>query len=365
MKIQSLVALGWNPFFTAHFASYAAEGYAVGRVAIEHRTAYMLYSEWGDLTAEVTGRFRHRATGLQDFPAVGDWVVIRLMPEPEKSPLRATIHAVLPRQSKFSRKVAGSQTEEQVIAANVDTVLLVAGLDRNFNLRRLERYLLLAWESGTNPVIVLNKADLCADVEQRMAEVESIAPGVPVHILSALHQQGIEALQPYLQPGQTLALLGSSGVGKSTLTNQLIGQSRQAVQAVRQGDDQGRHTTTHRELLLLPGGSLLIDTPGMRELQIWAGEDSTPDSNLHSTFADIEALASQCRFRDCQHQQEPDCAVRQAIEQGELDASRLLNYQKLDRELNYLARKQDQRAQLAEKAKWKQIHKALRHNPKQ
>lgn len=365
MTVQSLISLGWNSFFASNFTSYVTEGYAIGRVAIEHRAAYVLYSEWGELTAEVTGRFRHRATGLQDFPAVGDWVVIRPTLEAGQSPSRATIHAVLPRQSKFSRKVAGSQTEEQVIAANVDTVLLVSGLDRNFNLRRLERYLLLAWESGTNPVIVLNKADLCADVEQRIAEVESIAPGVPIHVLSALHQQGIDTLQPYLQPGQTLALLGSSGVGKSTLTNQLIGRSVQMVQAVRQGDDQGRHTTTHRELLLLPGGSLLIDTPGMRELQIWTGAESTSDTSLQSTFADIEALATQCHFRNCQHQQEPGCAVQEAIEQGKLDASRWFNYQKLDRELNYLSRKQDQRAQLAEKAKWKKIHKAMRHNPKQ
>lgn len=253
----------------------------------------------------------------------------------------------------------GGTTEEQIVAANVDTVFLVSGLDQNFNLRRIERYLILVWESGANPVIVLNKADLCDAIEQRINAVESIASGVPIVTLSAIQQQGLDRLQPYLLPGQTIALLGSSGVGKSTLGNQLIGANVQAVQSVRQGDDQGRHTTTHRELLRLPSGSLIIDTPGMREIQIWAGEES-----LQATFADIDRLAEQCRFRDCCHEQEPGCAVQEAIVQGTLDYSRFLNYQKLNRELNYLSRKQDERAQLNEKAKWKKLHKALRHHPK-
>lgn len=350
MKFLSLQSLGWSQFFASRFAAYATDGYSVGRVAIEYRGAYLLYTEQGEVTAEVTGKFRHQAHDSQDFPAVGDWVVMRMA-----SAQQATIHAVLPRQSQFSRKVAGARTEEQLVATNIDTVLLVSGLDQNFNPRRIERYLTLTWNSGANPVIVLNKADLCPDLTDCLAAVESIAPAVPVVVLSALQQQGLNQLQPYLQPGKTVVLLGSSGVGKSTITNQLLGADRQAIQAVRQGDHQGRHTTTHRELLPLPNGSLLIDTPGMRELQLWAGEDS-----LQSTFSDIEALAEQCRFRNCCHQQEPGCAVQQAIDQGDLDPDRWFSYQKLQRELAYQLRQQDQRAQLEEKAKWKKIHKVMR-----
>ncbi|GAB4226463.1 MAG: ribosome small subunit-dependent GTPase A [Elainellaceae cyanobacterium] len=348
---MNLEQLGWSDWFAQRFEAYASAGYAVGRVAIEHRGGYLLYSQTGELTGEVSGKLRHQAIGAEDFPAVGDWVVIRLQPEEQK----ATIHHVLPRKSKFSRKAAGGKTEEQIVAANVDTVFLVSGLDQNFNPRRIERYLVLAWDSGANPVIVLNKADVCEDVAACVGQVEVIAPAVPIVVLSAVQQQGLNALEPYLKPGQTIALLGSSGVGKSTITNQLLGMAVQTVRSVRRGDDQGRHTTTHRELLQLPNGSLIIDTPGMREIQLWAGEDS-----LQETFEDIEALAAQCRFRDCRHEQEPGCAVQVAIDQGILDPDRLLSYQKLNREVAYVARKQDQRAQLEEKAKWKKINKEMR-----
>ncbi len=263
----------------------------------------------------------------------------------------------MPRKSKFSRKTVGNKTEEQIVAANVDTVFLVSGLDGDFNPRRIERYLILAWESGANPVIVLNKSDLCNSLESCLAEVEAIALGVPIVVLSATNHQGLDALTSYLQPGQTVALLGSSGVGKSTITNQLQGEVVQAVQSVRQGDDRGKHTTTHRQLILLPTGGLIIDTPGMREIQIWAGEES-----LQETFADIETLAQECRFRDCQHHKEPGCAVQQALAEELLDYSRFLSYQKLQKELAYSARKQDQRAQLAEKERWKKIHKAMRNH---
>ena len=352
---MNLQGLGWSQFFANSLGNQWQESYTVGRVALEHKNTYILYTEQGELSADVTGKLRYQATGRQDFPAVGDWVVISVRNGEKK----ATIQAILPRKSKFSRKTVGSKTQEQIIATNVDTVFLICGLDNDFNLRRIERYLILVWESGANPVIILNKADLCEDVEERQNEVEGIAFGVPIIVLSAINNQGIEALFPYLKPGHTVALLGSSGVGKSTLTNQLIGKAVQAVQGVRKGDDRGRHTTTHRELILLPSGGLLIDTPGMREIQIWAGDDS-----LDETFSDIKTLAIQCRFQDCQHEHEPGCAVQHALEDGSLDKQRFVSYQKLQKELNYLVRKQDQKASLAEKEKWKKITKSLRRMKK-
>lgn len=352
---MNLELLGWTHFFSKNFESYKQEGYTVGRVALEHKTTYILYTAQGELQAEVTGKLRYRASGRQDFPAVGDWVVISV----REAETWAVIHAILPRKTKFARKTVGKKTEEQIIATNLDTVFLVSGLDGDFNLRRIERYLILVWESGANPVILLNKADLCDDVDQRRADVEAIALGVPIVVLSAAKNQGLETLHPYLSPGQTVALLGSSGVGKSTITNQLMGKVVQSIQPVRQGDNRGRHTTTHRELMVLPSGGLLIDTPGMREIQLWTGGEG-----LQETFVDIEMLAKQCRFQDCQHEHEPGCAVRQALEDGTLDEQRFLNHQKLQKELNYLGRKQDQKAYRAEEERWKTITKSLRKKDK-
>ncbi|MBW4627555.1 MAG: ribosome small subunit-dependent GTPase A [Brasilonema octagenarum HA4186-MV1] len=352
---MNLDSLGWSNFFANSFEPYRQEGFIVGRVAIEHRKTYILYSEYGELSAEVTGKLRYQASQTKHFPAVGDWVVIRA----RDSEKQVTIHEILPRKTKFSRKIAGAKTEEQIVATNVDTVFLVSGLDGDFNPRRIERYLILAWDSGANPVIVLNKADLCENVERCLTQVEAIALGIPIVVLSATNHQGFNALKPHLQPGQTVALLGSSGVGKSTITNQLIGTAVQTVQSVRHSDDRGKHTTTHRELIVLPTGGLIMDTPGMREIQIWAGDES-----LQETFADIETLAQQCHFRNCQHNCEPGCTVQQALDEGRLDYQRFLNYQKLEKELNYLARKQDERLNLAEKEKWKKIHKAMRNHNK-
>jgi len=335
---MDLKDLGWSPFFAQHLEGH--KELVPARVACQHRDLYVVYGEAGELMAEVPGKWRHQARSPAEFPAVGDWVGVT--PREED---KATIQALLPRRSKFTRLAAGQRTDEQVIAANIDTLFLVNGLDGDFNLRRLERYLLLAWDSGASPVIVLNKADRCPEVEARVAEVEEVACGVPVHPVSALEGEGLEALSPYLGAGQTVAVVGSSGVGKSTLTNSLLGRQRLKVTAVREDDSRGRHTTTHRELVLLAGGGLIVDTPGMRELQLWADEE-----DLSEGFADVEELASRCRFGDCRHQREPGCAVRQAVLQGQLDEGRLESYFKLKREIENLSRRQEQKARIAERA---------------
>jgi ribosome biogenesis GTPase len=346
-----LVALGWTQERAKEFAPFADSGLVPARVAAVHGEIYRVWAAAGEALAEPSGRLRHASTSPADFPSTGDWVVLR-SPAGEG---RGAIDAVLPRRGYFSRKVAGDKTEEQVLAANVDTVFLVAGLDGDFNPRRIERALVLAWESGASPVIVLSKADVCADVAAHRVDVEAVAPGVPVLALSALAGDGLEALAPYLVPGLTIALLGSSGVGKSTLINRLLGWERQATREVRSHDSRGRHTTTHRELIVLPGGALIIDTPGLRELQLWA-----EGGGLSGTFEGIEALAASCAFRDCRHESEPRCAVRQAVEEGELDAERLASYFKLRAEMHHLEVRQDQWAQLAQKRKWRAIHRAVR-----
>ncbi|WP_139892354.1 ribosome small subunit-dependent GTPase A [Bacillus sp. D386] len=340
----NLKQLGWNQHFEEAFKQFSNKEYTVGRVALEHKGMYRVFSADGNLLAEVTGKMRHEAKESSDFPAVGDWVAITSRKEEQK----ATIHAVLPRRSKFSRKKAGVTTEEQLVAANIDTIFLVNALNTDFNMRRLERYLLMAWESGANPVIILSKSDLCDDVDQKIREVEAVALGVPIHAISAENRMGLEQLDPYIQEGKTVALLGSSGTGKSTLTNVLYGDSILEVKSIRKDDDKGRHTTTHRELVILNGGGIIIDTPGMRELQLWEA-----DEGISHSFTDIEELASQCKFTDCKHKTEPSCAVQEAISNKTLSKERFASYLKLQRELAYLNRKENQRAALAEKAKWK------------
>ncbi len=345
--------LGWNDFFASGFEGHARPGDIAGRVALEHRHLYILYTETGELSAEVSGRMLHDARGRGDLPAVGDWVVAT--PRPGGG---ATIHAVLPRTSRFSRNAAGTRTEEQIVAANIDTAFIVVGLDGNFSLGRIERYLVLAWDGGARPIVVLNKADMCDDPEERIAAVEGVALGVPVVAISATGGNGMEELERHIHPGETIALLGSSGVGKSTLVNRLVGADVQAVGAVSESVGKGKHTTTHRELIPLPGGALLVDTPGMREVQIWGGSEGMAD-----TFGDIDELAEGCRYRDCTHGNEPGCAVREALRDGTLTGERFRRYLKLQREVAYQHRREDQTAARAERDRWKKLTKAYRQRP--
>lgn len=348
---MNLATLGWDDFFAHHFAPHAEQDVVPGRVAVEYNYIYRVYTATSERRAQVSGRLKYEAKGRQDLPAVGDWVAVRVTAA--ASP--GLIERVLPRKTKFSRKVAGETTEEQVVAANVDTVLLVSALDAEFNLRRIERYLVLARESGARPVVVLNKADLAADPEARAAEVRRLAPDVPVHVMSVRQSMGLDAIRPYLARGQTVALLGSSGVGKTTIINRLVGRDIRKTAEVRARDRRGRHTTMHRELIVLPEGGLIIDTPGMRELQLW-----DVGQGVQETFGDIERLAARCRFRDCTHAHEPGCAVRAAVDQGELAPGRLESYLKLRGEARYLETRRDERAEAEQKRKWKVIHKAQR-----
>jgi ribosome biogenesis GTPase len=353
---MELAQLGWNRFFLEHFEGLKGEGHLPGRIARQDRQLYVTYCELGEIIAQISGRMRYRAASQADLPAVGDWVVL----EPHGTGDKAVIRAVLPRRSKFCRKVASVKTVEQVLATNIDHVFLVSGLDRDFNPRRIERYLTVAWESGAKPVVVLNKADLCAEIDAHVDQVDSIALGAPVHVVSALTMHGLQSLRQYLDGGSTIALLGSSGVGKSSLINSLVGHDLVKTGAVRQADGKGRHITTSRQLISVPGGGLIIDTPGMREFQLWADEGS-----LEGTFDDIDGLAAACRFRDCQHQTEPGCAVRAAIEAGKLDSDRLRSYVKLKKELRFLAVRKDQRARLGNKAKAKDLARRIRQHKKQ
>ena len=330
-----LESLGWDGSYADAFKPFEQDGLAPARVAVEHRSEYVVYAQQGELRAEPAGRLRHN----DEHPAVGDWVAVAARADEG----RARIEAVLPRRTAFVRKVAWTETKPQVVAANVDVVFVVAGLDLNYNVRRIERYLTLGWESGAQPVVLLTKADLCDDVESRVWEVESVAYGVPVHAVSAPHGDGVETVRSYVPAGRTAALLGSSGVGKSTLVNALVGEELLATKEIRE-DGRGRHTTSHRQLVPLPDGGLVLDTPGMRELQLWDAE-----SGLEAAFGDVEALASQCRFADCSHRREPGCAVRAALANGTLDLERFESWRKLQRELERLATKQDGRARSEER----------------
>ena len=348
---MTLEDLGWTPRFAEAFAPHAADGLEPGRVSLEHTHIYRVLTPAGERLARVSGRLRHGAAGRADFPAVGDWVALE--PAPAGHDMR--IRAVLPRATHFSRRAAGNPTEEQVVAANIDVVFLVSGLDNDFNPRRIERYLVTAWDSGASPVIVLNKADLVDDAAGYVREVQAIAADVPVLAVSAKDPATLTAIRERLAPGRTAALLGSSGVGKSSIVNALVGEDVLRTREVREWDSRGRHTTTGRQLILLPGGGILLDTPGMRELQLWDARESIPGA-----FSDIEGLAEGCRFRDCRHASEPGCAVTAAAAAGTLPSARLESFRKLQAEQAHLAAQQDERARIEAKRQGRIGAKALR-----
>jgi ribosome biogenesis GTPase len=342
--------LGWSEPFIHAFEDVQLEfaGAMPARVVAAQRERYRLFCAAGALDAQLSGRLRHEA-GEGALPVVGDWVGALLRPDDAS----ATIVACLPRRTSLVRKRAGRASLPQVLAANLDTVLLMSSLNDDLNPRRVERTLAMIWESGAQPVVLLSKLDLCADPAPFVAEIEQVAIGVPVHALSVHTGDGLAVLARYLQPGRTLALIGSSGVGKSTLANALLGEQRLATSDVRASDQRGKHTTTARELFVLRSGAMLIDTPGMRELGLWDAGDG-----FSAAFDDIEALAAHCRFGDCKHEREPGCAISEALARGELDPARLASYRKLQRELAHEERRRDPQAMAAYKQHNRQILRA-------
>lgn len=342
-SILNLLNLGWNSELQKYYEPWKEQGYSVGRIVQEHKHYYKVATLNGELLGEISGKMRFDATSRADLPAVGDWVILK------ESSTNAMIHAILPRKSKFWRNVAGTETEEQIIATNIDTVFLMNALNQDFNLRRIGRYLIVAWESGATPVIILSKADLRDDIDQIIVKVQSVALDVPIHPISTVNGMGLNTLESYFKKGATIALLGSSGVGKSTLINALVGKEVQRVHEIRFDDGRGKHTTTHRELMMLPNGGMIIDTPGMRELQL-----QTSDEGFSSTFKDIEILSDQCFFKDCRHQREPGCAIIEAIDNGTLESKRYHNYLKMQRELAHIAQKEKEKSKKNERLKYKQ-----------
>ena len=347
-----LSSYGWSPALQHDFQSYADQGLVPARVIVQQRNLYRIITEGGEIEGRISGRFARDAEE-GGYPVTGDWVAVEMKGD------AAVIAHVLPRTTAFTRMAAGTAKDMQVVAANVDMALLAASLNADLNLRRLERYLATAYESGAAPVILLTKADACDDPDPLIASVEAVAFGVPVLAVSVRTGEGLEALSALLAPGKTAVLLGSSGVGKSTLVNALAGVEKMATREIREDDARGRHTTTHRELILLPSGALLLDTPGMRELALWDAEAGLAAAFAEST-AEIERLAEGCRFRDCAHDREPGCAVQAAVANGTLDPERWRSFQKLRREVAHGVRKEDPVAAAAERKRWAAIHKAGR-----
>ena len=354
MTSIDLAELGWGEPFVAAFAAHEALGRQPARVVAEDRGLYVVATSGGEIRAAVSGRFRFDAgSDPAAFPAVGDWVAIDAHDE------SATVHAILPRRTAFSRLAAGRETYAQVLGANVDVVFVVTSLNRDFNVRRLERYVAAVWESGARPIVILSKADVAEDLDGSLLAAEAAAPGVPIIVVSAVEGTGLDEARAQLAPGRTVAVVGSSGVGKSTLINALAGESLQAVAEIRLDDARGRHTTVRRHLVRIDGAGMILDTPGMREFSL------LDDAGLATSFADVDAIAATCRFTDCAHESEPGCGVRAAIAGGTLAGDRLDSFRKLAREAAHAERRVDIGARLEERRRWKAIHKSVRAHMKQ
>jgi ribosome biogenesis GTPase len=353
--VDRLEDWGWDERWAAAFAAAPGRGQLPARVVLEQRGLYGLATADGERSARLTGATRHKTRERADLPAVGDWVCV----EPILGENTVLIRAVLPRRTKLSRKAAGEALEEQVIASNLDAVFITTALNMDFNARRLERFLAVCRESGAAPVLLLNKLDQCPDPAPYLAEAKAVSGGAPVVALSAKTGDGIAELAEWVKPGRTVGFIGSSGVGKSTLVNRLLGTDLIRTFATRESDERGRHTTTHRQLFVLPGGGVLLDTPGMREMQFWDAEQG-----LKKAFDEIDALAPSCRFKDCGHDSEPGCAVKAGLESGAVTPERLESWRKLKRELKARTARVDPATAAAEKRRMRMVHKAMKKGPK-
>ena len=344
---MNLTELGWSPFFRQQLTPDELK-LLPARVFRQDTNQYHLLSAQGKMVGVLPGKFRQEALSKADLPTVGDWVVVSPIDSDETD--RVQIEKLLERKSKFSRKEAGEVHDEQVVASNIDTVFIVSALDRDFNLHRIERYLLLSWTSGALPVLILNKSDVCKNIEKKVRDLEVIAMGSPIHVMSAKDNSGLDPLRGYLTTGSTCAFLGSSGVGKSTIINELLGYEKFDTGEVRSDDSRGRHTTTFREMVEATGGGMIIDTPGMREIQLWADNVS-----LAHSFQDIETLAASCKFSDCKHDTEPNCSITKAVSNGDLEPERLARYFRLSQELEHFARRQNAAARTGKKQQYKRF----------